>query len=341
VERTAGEIAKHIGGRLSGDPALLICGVSPLTSSRSGTLSFITSTKFRKQLASTTAALIILKESDSEFCQADHIVVDDPYYAYARATELFVAGSEAGTIDPTAVIDNSASIGSGASLGAHVVVGADVILGEGCSIGPGVVLGDGVEIGKDSILNANVTIYANCRIGERVIVHSGAVIGADGFGFANHQNRWIKIHQLGSVVIGNDVEIGANTAIDRGAIDDTIIDDGVKLDNQIQIGHNCHIGAHTAIASSAAVAGSTIIGKNCAIGGLTGFFGHLEVADNVTLTAMSAVTRTIKEPGHYASGTPLQPYREWQKNFTRFKQLDEMSRKLKLLEKELKELKGN
>jgi len=341
VKRTAGEITEHVGGQLKGDPTLQISGVSPLSNSRSGTLSFITSTKFRKQLTSTTAALIILKESDSEFCPVDHIVVDDPYYAYARATALFINESVAGTIHPTAVINKSASIGKGVSLGAHAVVGHDVILAEGCSIGPGVVLGDGVEIGMNSIVNANVTIYANCRIGERAIIHSGAVIGADGFGFANHQDKWIKIHQLGKVVIGNDVEIGANTAIDRGAIDDTIIDDGVKLDNQIQIGHNCHIGAHTAIASSAAVAGSTIIGKNFAVGGLTGFFGHLEVADNVTLTAMSAVTRTIKSPGHYASGTPLQPYREWQKNFTRFKQLDEMSRKLKLLEKELKELKGN
>ncbi|NOR51891.1 MAG: UDP-3-O-(3-hydroxymyristoyl)glucosamine N-acyltransferase [Gammaproteobacteria bacterium] len=341
MKRTAGEIAEHIGGRLVGDPLLQVSGCSPLTSSRSGTITFIASTKFRKYLASTTAAVLILKEADSEFCPVDHIIVDDPYYAYAQATELFIDEKLGGVIHPSAVVDESASIGTGVSLGANAVIGANVTIAEGCSIGPGVVLGDSVVIGRDSTLNANVTIYANCQIGERAIVHSGAVIGADGFGFANHQGEWVKIHQLGRVVIGDDVEIGANTAIDRGAIDDTIIEDGVKLDNQIQIGHNCHIGAHTAIASSAAVAGSTIIGKQCAIGGLTGFFGHLEVADNVTLTAMSAVTKSIKDPGHYASGTPLQPYREWQKNFSRFKQLDEMSRRIRLLEKELTELKGN
>ncbi len=341
MKHTAGEIAAYISGQLSGDSNIPITGVSPLASSRCGTLSFIASPKFRKQLASTTAALIILKESDSEFCPVEHIVVDDPYYAYARATALFVDEIAVGVIDPTAVIDKSASIGDGVSLAANAVVEADVVIGAGCSIGPGVVLGRGVEIGKDSILYANVTIYANCRIGERAIIHSGAVIGADGFGFANHQGKWIKIHQLGGVLVGNDVEIGANTAIDCGAIDDTIVDDGVKLDNHVHVGHNCHIGADTAIASSSAFAGSTIIGKNCALGGLSGFFGHLEVADNVTIKAMSAVTKSIKEAGQYASGTPLQPYREWQKNFARFKQLDEMSRQLKRLEKELIELKGN
>ncbi len=341
MKRSAGEIAEHIGGRLSGDSARQISGVSPLTCSRKGTITFITSPKFRKYLASIEAAVVILKESDSEFCPVDHIVVEDPYYAYARATELFIDERVDGVIHPTAVVDKSVSLGRGVSLGAHSVIGANVNLGEGCSIGPGVVLGEGVEIGRDSTLNANVTIYAKCQIGERALIHSGAVIGADGFGFANHQGEWVKIHQLGRVVIGADVEIGANTAIDRGAIEDTIIEDGVKLDNQIQIGHNCHIGAHTAIASSAAVAGSTVIGKQCAVGGLTGFFGHLEVADNVTITAASMVTKSIKEPGHYASGTPLQPYREWQKNFTRFKQRDEMSRRIKLLEKELTELKGD
>jgi len=341
VKRTAAEIAEHIGGQLSGDPEQLLSGFSPLTNSCAGTVTFITSTKFRKYLSTTEATLVILKASDSEFCPVDHIIVDDPYYAYAMATELFVEETILSLIHPMAVVDESATVGEGVLLGAHVVVGANAVIADGCSIGSGVVLGDGVEIGKDSTLNANVTIYAGCQIGERAIIHSGAVIGADGFGFANHQGKWVKIHQLGRVIIGNDVEIGANTAVDRGAIDDTIIEDGVKLDNQIQIGHNCHIGADTAIASSAAVAGSTIIGKNCAIAGLTGFFGHLEVADNVTLTAMSAVTKSIKEPGHYASGTPLQPYREWQKNFTRFKQLDEMSRRIKSLEKELIDLKGN
>ena len=341
MSRTASEIAQQVGGRLVGDPEQLLSGFSPLSSSRSGTLTFITSSKFRKQLSTTKAALVLLKEPDSALCSVDHIIVDDPYYAYARATELFVNEGSRGVIHSTAVIDESAEIGVSVSIGAHTVIGANVVIGDGCLISPGVVLDEGVQIGKDSTLNANVTIYMGCQVGERAIIHSGAVIGADGFGFANHQGEWIKIHQLGRVIIGNDVEIGANTTIDCGAIDDTIIDDGVKIDNQVQIGHNCHIGANTAIASSAAVAGSTIIGKNCAIAGLTGFFGHLEVADNVTLTAMSAVTKSIKEAGHYASGTPLQPYRTWQKNFTRFKQLDEMSRRIKSLEKELIELKGN
>ncbi|MCW8824899.1 MAG: UDP-3-O-(3-hydroxymyristoyl)glucosamine N-acyltransferase [Gammaproteobacteria bacterium] len=339
--KTVGEIAEHIGGQLKGDPNRQVSGFSPLTNSRTETATFITSTKFRKYLKSTNATVVILKESDSDICPVDYIIVEDPYFAYAKATELFVNQNSEVAIAPSAVIDESASIGQGVTVAANAVIGANVTIGDGCSIGAGVVLGDGVEIGCDSTLNANVTIYAGCQLGERAIIHSGAVIGADGFGFANHQGVWVKIHQLGRVVIGNDVEIGANTAVDRGAIDDTIIENGVKLDNQIQIGHNCHIGENTAIASSAAVAGSTTIGKNCAIAGLTGFFGHLEVADNVTLTAMSAVTKSIKEPGHYASGTPLQPYRDWQKNFTRFKQLDEMSRRIKSLEKELTELKGN
>jgi len=340
VKRTAGEIAQHVAGRLVGDPEKVLNGFSPLADSRSDTATFITSTKFRKHLSLTQASLVILKESDSAFCSVDHIIVNDPYYAYAKATELFIHETVNKQIHSTAVVDDSATVGEGSSIGAHSVIGANVVIGNDCSIASGVVLGDEVQIGKGSILNANVTIYYGCQIGERAIIHSGAVIGADGFGFANHQGEWVKIHQLGRVIIGNDVEIGANTTIDRGAIDDTIIDHGVKIDNQVQIGHNCHIGADTAIASSAAVAGSTIIGKNCAIAGLTGFFGHLEVADNVTLTAMSAVTQSIKEPGHYASGTPLQPYRKWQKNFTRFKQLDEMSRRIKSLEKELIDLKG-
>jgi UDP-3-O-[3-hydroxymyristoyl] glucosamine N-acyltransferase len=238
-------------------------------------------------------------------------------------------------IHSSATIDPDCQIHKTASVAAQCVVEAGAVIGAECHIGPGCVIGKDVKIAEHTRLLANVTIYHGSQIGKRVILHSGVVIGADGFGLANDDGRWVKVPQVGKVVLGDDVEVGANTTIDRGAIDDTVIGAGVKLDNLIQVGHNVHIGDHTAIAACTAVAGSTHIGKGCAIGGCVGIVGHLEIADNVTITGMSHVSQSIPEAGVYSSGTPLEKNAQWHRNFIRLKQLDDMSRRLKKLEKQM------
>ena len=319
MEYSLGEIARLVGARLEGDAALSIRGVCSLDSPRPGTIGFLTQPRYRKSLEGTTAAAVILREDDLEYCPVAALVCDNPYATYARVTALFAAtGEEA--IHPTAVIDPSATLGEGVTVGAHAVIGA------------------GVSIGAGSRIYSNVSIYHDCVIGSNAVIHSGAVIGSDGFGFANEGGRWIKIHQLGRVVIGDDVEIGANTSIDRGAIDDTVIGNNVIIDNQVQVAHNVRIGDHTAVAGCVGIAGSAVIGRHCALGGGAGILGHLEIVDGVTVTAMSLVTNSIKQPGVYSAGTPLEPKAQWQKNYVRFKQLDDMSRRIRALEKELKQL---
>ena len=336
---TLEELANRLGIPFHGDAQCEIDGVTTLTNSRSSAITFLTNPRYRKYLSNTSAAAVILKPEELEHCPVNALVSDNPYLTYAHVSALFAADS---TMEPpiaeSAVIHASAHLGKGVRIGANAVVGEDVILADEVVIGPGCVVGDNSRIGRGSVLNANVTVYHNCEIGERAVIHSGTVIGSDGFGFANDKGRWVKIHQLGRVVVGNDVEIGANTTIDRGAIEDTVIGNNVIIDNLVQVAHNVRIGDHSALAGCVGIAGSAEIGKHCAFGGGAGILGHLQIADGVTVTAMSLVTNSIKEPGVYSAGTPLEPKSHWQKNYVRFKQLDEMARRIKALEKQLQKL---
>jgi UDP-3-O-[3-hydroxymyristoyl] glucosamine N-acyltransferase len=290
-------------------------------------------------LENTCVAAVILRQEDVEYCPVAALVCDNPYVAYARVSAMFSpVADNAEQIHPSAVIDAEAILSKGVTIGANSVVAARVELEAGVHIGSGCVIERGVHIGMGSQLHPNVTVYHDCEIGRNANIHSGAVIGSDGFGFANEAGRWIKIHQLGRVVIGDDVEIGANTSIDRGAIEDTVIGNNVIIDNQVQIAHNVSIGDHSAVTGCVGIAGSAVIGKHCALGGGVGILGHLEIVDGVTVTAMSLVTNSIKKPGVYSAGTPLEPKAQWQKNYVRFKQLDDMSRRIRALEKELKQL---
>jgi UDP-3-O-[3-hydroxymyristoyl] glucosamine N-acyltransferase len=283
----------------------------------------------------TRAGVVVLREADVQGRQGSALIARDPYAAYAKIAALFepkptfVAG-----VHSTACVDPTARVDPAASIGPHVSIGAGSVVAAGARIGPGCVIGDACVIGEDCELVARVTLVTRVRLGKRVLLHPGVVLGADGFGIAMDAGHWIKVPQLGGVAIGDDCEIGANTTIDRGALDDTILENDVRLDNQIQIGHNVHIGAHTAMAGCAAVAGSARIGRHCLIGGGAGVLGHLEVCDRVIITAMSLVTHSIREPGEYSSGTPLMDNRSWRKSAARFKQLDRIARRLPGAEKD-------
>ena len=329
------ELAGLIGGRVHGDPDVSICGIATLELAQKTDLSFFSNRKYHQYLTATQAAVVILHPDDVEQCPTNAIVSDDPYLAYAKiAAYLTENQSRKLFISDSAVIADDVKIGENVSIGEYVVIGQGAEIANHVTIHAGSVIAEGVSIAEHSCVYANVSIYAGESIGHHSIIHSGAVLGSDGFGIANEQGKWIKVPQLGSLSIGNYVEIGANTTIDRGAIEDTIIENGVKLDNQIQIAHNVHIGENTVIAGCVGVAGSASIGKNCAIGGGSGILGHLTIVDNVHITATSLVTKSIKKSGIYSSGTPLQETQLWHKNFIRFKQLDNMSRRLTQIEKQ-------
>lgn len=330
-----GELAERFDCQLNGDPDTCISTVCTLQSGKPQAISFLANSRYQRYLVKTEAAAVILKPEDADKCPVPSLAHANPYVCYARIAALLAAedNTSDGGIHPTAVIDDSAKIGIGASVGAHAVIGKNAVLEDDCRIGPAVIIGNEVIIGQSSYLHSNISVYHGCIIGKRVILHAGVIIGADGFGIAQHNGEWVKVPQMGRVVIGDDVEIGANTTVDRGAIEDTILEQGVKLDNQIQIGHNVRIGAHTAMAGCSGVAGSTVIGKRCTIGAAAVVLGHLELVDDVHITACSMVTRSITEPGAYSSGTPLQANRQWRRNFTRFGQLDDIAKRLARLEK--------
>jgi UDP-3-O-[3-hydroxymyristoyl] glucosamine N-acyltransferase len=331
---TLGELAQHINAEAVGDKNCKIQRVATLASAREGEISFLSKTKFRNLLVTTQASAVIIAEADRDLLATNGLVVKDPYVAYAKVANLLYpqTNQETGS-HKTSVIDSTSNIADHCWMAPNCVIGIGVTIGEGCYIGPGSIVEDHVVIGKECRIAANVTICHHVKIGDRAIIHPGAVIGSDGFGLANESGRWIKIPQIGSVLVGNDVEIGANTTIDRGAIEDTVLEDGVKLDNLVQIAHNVRIGAHTAMAACAAVAGSVKIGCHCQIGGKVGIVGHLEISDNVHVTAMSLVTHSIRKAGIYSSGTPLQVNSEWQRNAVRNKQLDRLFGRVKDLEK--------
>jgi len=305
-----------------------VSGVATLAAATPEQLSFLANPRYRSQLESTRAGVVVLREADVQARAGTALLATDPYVAFARIAALFARETaHVPGIHSTAAVDPSAQIDPTASIGAHVSIGARSRIGAGAGIGPGCVIGDDCEVGENCRLVARVTLVQRVRLGRRVLIHPGAVLGADGFGIAMDAGRWLKVPQLGGVTVGDDCEIGANTTIDRGALEDTVLEEDVRLDNQIQIGHNVHIGAHTAMAGCSAVAGSARIGRRCLIGGGAGVLGHLELCDGVVVTAMSLVTHSIHAPGEYSSGTPLMPNRDWRKSAARFRQLDRIARR--------------
>lgn len=331
-----GELAKVLGAQVEGDADCRIEGVATLDHAQPGELAFLANSKYHKYLAATKASAVILRADDAPACPGNALISDNPYLAYARAAELFEKKIEQPLgRHPSAVVDESAKIADGVRIGPGVVIEADVEIGAGVSIGPGCVVGCGACLGDESRLLANVTLCHGVQLGKRVLVHPGAVIGSDGFGQANDEGSWVKVPQLGSVRIGDDVEIGANTTIDRGAVDDTVIENGVKLDNQIQIAHNVHIGAHTAIAACVGIAGSTRIGKHCTLAGGVGVVGHLVIGDNVHFSAQTLVTRSFLEPGYYSGNLPAVPNNLWRRTIARIRRLDTVLQRFKGLEKRL------
>jgi UDP-3-O-[3-hydroxymyristoyl] glucosamine N-acyltransferase len=330
------EIVGRLGGEVVGDPAVEVGGVATLRSARPGDLSFLVQSRYRPELAATRASAVVLAAAERDATVLPRIVCKDPYAYFARVTQLFHPPAPViPGVHPEAVVAPDARISTTASVAAGCVVERGAIVGERVVLGAGCFVGESVTIGADSRLHPGVVVYGACVIGARAIVHSGAVIGADGFGFAPEGGKWVKIAQTGRVVIGDDVEVGANTAIDRGAVDDTVIEDGVKLDNQIQIGHNCRIGAHTAIAGCVGIAGSTTIGRHCMIGGAAMIGGHLSIADRTIIAGSTVVTKSIDQPDTYSSVIPATAVREWRRTVALMRGLDRMSERIRELERRL------
>lgn len=331
------QLAELVGGTIHGDPACMIESVAALDNAKQGQISFLINIQYKSHLNTTNASAIILKEEFLADCPVNAIVTENPYAAYARIAQLLhPAMRQTPGIHSTAIIDSTVTLGENVSIGPYVVIEANSAIGDNTSVGANSYIGGNVSIGYDTKIDAHVAIHHGTHIGNRCILFSGAVIGSDGFGHAYDKTGWVKIPQIGKVYIGNDVEIGANTTVDRGAIDNTIIEDGVKLDNQIQIAHNVRIGEHTVIAGCSGIAGSAVIGKRCMIGGLSGVAGHLEVTDGVMIAGMSMVTTSIDKPGTYSSALPAEPNNLWRRYVARFKQLDSFAKRLRALEKLVK-----
>jgi UDP-3-O-[3-hydroxymyristoyl] glucosamine N-acyltransferase len=329
MQFSAAELARRLDLAVHGDPATCVSGVATLARATPASLGFLANPRYRAQLSETRAGIVVMGAADAEGYAGTALVAADPYVAFAKAAALFEPrATTTPGIHASAAIDASATVDPGAQVGAFVSIGARSVVENGVVLGPGCVVGEDCVVGADCELGARVVLVRRVRLGRRVLVHPGAVLGADGFGLAMDAGRWLKVPQLGGVVVGDDCEIGANTTIDRGALDDTVLEEDVRLDNQIQIGHNVHIGAHTAMAGCSAVAGSARIGRYCLVGGGAGVLGHLELCDRVIVTAMSLVTHSIREPGEYSSGTPLMDNRSWRKSAARFKQLDALARRL-------------
>jgi UDP-3-O-[3-hydroxymyristoyl] glucosamine N-acyltransferase len=339
---TLAELASRFGCRVAGDGSTEVSRVATLKSATPDAISFLANPLYRSALASTAAAAVVLGEQDSAACPVACLITDNPYARYAEiAAFLHPQPPAAAGIDSTASVDPAATVSPAAELGPQVAVGARATIGAGVIVGAGSVIGADVSVGAGTRLAPRVTVLDRVRIGERCMLHSGVVIGADGFGFAPDQGRWIKVPQLGGVVIGDDVEIGANPPVDRGAIDDTVIEDGVKLDNLVQIAHNVRIGAHTVMAAMSGAAGSTTIGKRCMVGGGVVMVGHISICDDVMFTFRSVVTRSVTEPGTWGGSLPAMEASKWRRNAARFRQLDAMQQKLANLVQQIKQLTGS
>lgn len=330
-----GELAEQFDCELVGDPNLTVETVGSLANAGPNALSFLSSSKFRKQLSSTKAAAVISRANDAEDSPAAVLISDNPYACYARiAAFLCPAPAHEPGIHPSAVVAATATIAETAHIAANAVVEHRATVGANTSIGPGTVVGPDCVIGENCRLHANVTFVRNVTVGDRCIFHSGSVVGADGFGNAMTPEGWVKVPQLGGVRVGNDVEIGSVTTIDCGAIDDTVIEDGVRLDNQIQIGHNVHVGEHTAMATACAIAGSARIGKRCMFAGMVGMAGHIEVCDDVVVNGKGMISKSITKPGAYASNFPIEEARSWNRRVAMFRRLDKLLDRVSKLEKD-------
>lgn len=341
ISYTLAEIANTLGGTVIGDASVRVSKVASLSHASHGDIGFYNEARYQNQLAACHASAIVLRQDDAHLTDLPRLVVSQPYAYYARlAAMLSPPPIQSSGIAASAVIHPSAHIPSSCSIGPLSVIGAGVVLGECVHIGSGCVIEHDVCIGAYSQLQSNVTVGHHCSIGQHCHVFAGAVLGSDGFGYAEESQAWLKIPQLGRVRLGNHVDVGANTTIDRGALDDTVIEDGVKLDNLIQIGHNCQIGEHTAIAACAAIAGSSKIGKHCKIGGAAMVLGHLEVVDGVTVSAGSMISRSLLKPGIYTAIMPFQAHQDWLNNAVQIRHLDKLARKIKSLETQLALLKS-
>ncbi|WP_420065244.1 UDP-3-O-(3-hydroxymyristoyl)glucosamine N-acyltransferase [Pectobacterium colocasium] len=329
-------LAQQLDAQLHGDGDIVITGVASMHSAKTGQITFLSDSRYREQLAGTKASAVVLTEADLPYCQVTALVVKNPYLTYARMAQLLDTTPQPATdIAPSAVIAPDATLGQQVSVGANAVIESGAQLGDGVVIGPGCFIGKDARIGAGTRLWANVTIYHRVELGEHCLIQSGTVIGSDGFGYANDRGNWVKIPQLGTVRIGDRVEIGASTTIDRGALDDTVIGNGVIIDNQCQIAHNVVIGDNTAVAGGVIMAGSLKIGRYCMIGGASVINGHMEICDKVTVTGMGMVMRPITEPGVYSSGIPLQPNKVWRKTAALVMNIDEISKRLKAVERKV------
>lgn len=330
---TLAEISKLLDASLDGDASHCIDKISTLLSAKTSDIAFLANKKYRNQLEKTQAGAVIISEKEVALFDGNKIIVKDAYTAYARLAQIMDTTPKcASGIHPSAVVDESAQLGNNVSIAANAVVSAGAVIGDNVQIGAGSFVGENTKLSQGTRLWSNVCVYHDVEIGENCLFQSGAVIGSDGFGYANEAGKWIKIPQLGRVVIGDRVEIGANTTIDRGALDDTIIHDDVILDNQIQIAHNVEIGQGSAMAACSVVAGSTTIGKYCQIAGLVGINGHIDICDGVILTGMTMVTKSINESGIYSSGMPHSTNKEWRRNMAHFKNLSDFKDRIKSLE---------
>ncbi|MDH5545126.1 MAG: UDP-3-O-(3-hydroxymyristoyl)glucosamine N-acyltransferase [Gammaproteobacteria bacterium] len=331
-----GELAALVKGQLRGDAERKILGIATLEKANSEQISFLSNRKYQKFLKQTQAGAVIVAPELADECPVDALICDNPYLAYARiATYMSGQAPQLGVIHPTAIIAESANVSADVNIGPYVVIGERSVITSGVSIGAGSVIGNDCIIGEGTRLFANVTFYDDVVTGKECIFHSACVIGADGFGIAKDGERWVKIPQIGGVRIGNCVEIGASTTVDCGALEPTVLEDGVKLDDQIHVAHNCYIGENTVAAAETGISGSTRIGKNCTLGGGSGFNGHITIADNVHFTGMSMVTKSITEPGVYSSGIPVQDNRSWRKNTVKLRQIEQLEQKIKNLEAQI------
>jgi UDP-3-O-[3-hydroxymyristoyl] glucosamine N-acyltransferase len=322
-----GELAVRFGLELRGSPALRVSHVATLSQATEGALSFLANSRYRKHLASSHATAIVVAPADVDACPVAALVDPNPYLAYAQiATLMYPVAPITAGIHPSAIVASGARIAASASVGPLCVIEAGAEIGERVKVGAGCTIQAGARVGNDTQLMPRVTLCAAVSIGDRCLLHTGAVIGADGFGFAPDNGTWFKVPQVGSVRIGDDVEIGANTTIDRGAIEETIVENGAKLDNQIQVGHNVVIGAHTVIAACTGISGSTTIGKRCMIGGMVGFAGHLTITDDVTVTGCSLVSASIRVAGSYSSGMPTVETRAWRRMVAHLRRFGEKER---------------
>jgi len=329
------QLAKACGARLAGDGDVVIDRVATLDGADTGAIAFLSNPRYRSRLATTRASAVIVAPADAAGTALPKLIAENPYATYARvAAILHPARPSTPGVHSSAAIAPSARVAPSAAVGPHAVIGERTVIGERASVGSGTVIGEDCSVGEDCVLHPRVVLYPRTVVGPRTIVHSGAVIGADGFGMAEVSGHWLKVPQIGRTLIGADVEIGANTTIDRGAIGDTVIEDDVKLDNQIQIAHNCRIGAHTAIAGCVGIAGSTTIGRNCKIGGAAMIAGHLEVADGTVISAATGLFESIRSPGVYTGTFPALPHREWRHVASAMRRLRTLVNRLRALERD-------